>query len=201
MNTWSSKPVAALSSIVLLSACDVADTGTSLLASITPPHDAALPAVPLTQALMMRGNVTLVPPSGYCIDAESLSQSFALMARCDTLGAATGGAGAPIGVLTVSFARSAKNANLPTPQEITAETGLDAPESTRQGETSVVFKTKGSAPSPDLSPTHWRSVSMVGDYTMGAALFGQAGHRAVSSEGADVLEDMIKRTSAKSNAT
>lgn len=201
MITWSSKPIAALSTIALLSACDVADTGASLLESITPPQDATLPAVPLTQAKMMRGNVTLVPPIGYCIDAESLSQSFALMARCDTLGAATGGASAPLGVITVSLVRNAKNAALPTPQEITTATGLGAPEDTRQGESSVIFKTKGSTPSPDLSPIQWRSVSRVGDYTMGAALFGQEGRRAVSSEGADVLEEMIKRTSGKSSAT
>jgi hypothetical protein len=199
MNTWNSKPIAALSIIVLLSACDVTDTGTSLLANITPPADAALPAVPLTQALMMRGNVTLVPPNGYCIDAESLSQSFALMARCDTLGAATGGAGAPTGVLTVSLTRSKKNADLPTPQEVTTATGLGTPENTRTKDSSVVFKTTGSAPSPDLSPEHWRSVSKIGNYIMGAALFGPKDRRAVSPEGADLLEEMIKRTMAKTN--
>jgi hypothetical protein len=201
MNTWNSKPIAALSIIVLLSACDGTDTGTSLLANITPPADAALPAVPLTQALMMRGNVTLVPPNGYCIDAESLSQSFALMARCDTLGAATGGAGAPTGVLTVSLTRSKKNADLPTPQEVTTATSLGTPENTRGNDSSVVFKTTGSAPSPDLSPEHWRSVSKIGNYIMGAALFGPKDRRAVSPEGADLLEEMIKRTMAKTNAT
>lgn len=201
MITWTSKFIAALSTIVLLSACDIPDTGAELLASIAPAEDAALPAIPLVQALMMRGKVTLVPPIGYCIDAESLSQSFALMARCDTLGAATGGNGAPVGVLTVSLTRSAKNAAVPTPQEIATATGLGTPENAREGEFSVIFRTTGSVPSPDLSPIHWRSVSKVGNFTMGAALFGPEGRRAVSPEGSDVLEEMIKRTTDKTNAS
>jgi hypothetical protein len=193
MTTWSSKPLIALSIIGLLSACDTADTGKGLAQR----KDAA---APLTQALMMRGKITLVPPSGYCIDAKSLSQSFALMARCDTLGAATGGRGQPTGVLTVSFARSTKNATLPTAQEIATAAGLGVPENTREGEASVVFKTTGHAPASDLSPKHWRSISEIGEYTMSAALFGQKDQRAVSPEGASILEDMIKRTTDKTNA-
>lgn len=190
MTTWSSKPLSALSIIGLLSACNTVDTGNIFAPAVAP----------LTQALMMRGKITLVPPSGYCIDAKSLSQSFALMARCDTLGAATGGRGQPTGVLTVSFARSAKNATLPTAQEIATATGMNMPENTREGEASVVFKTTGRAPTSDLSPKHWRSISKVGEYTMSAALFGQKGQRAVSPEGASILEDMIKRTTDKTNA-
>jgi hypothetical protein len=185
----------------MLSACEGMDTGTGLLASLASPDDAALPAVPLTQASMMRGNVTLVPPSGYCIDADSLTQSFALMARCDALGAATGGFGAPAGILTVSLSRSVKNAPLPTAQEIATSTGLSDPQNVQQADASVVFKTSGTAPAPNLSSQHWRSVAQVDHYTMGAALFGQKGQRAVSNEGASVLQDLIKRTTDTTNAS
>ncbi|WP_298859250.1 hypothetical protein [uncultured Sulfitobacter sp.] len=200
MTIWISKPLIALGFISTLGACEAMDKGNTLLAGLAPPEDAALPAVPLTQALMMRGNVTLVPPSGYCIDPESLSQSFALMARCDNLGAATGGEGAPTGVLTVSLTRNVLNPILPTAQEVATAAGVGAPEDARSNDDSIVFRTKGIAPSPDLSPTHWRSIAKVGKYTMGAALFGPAGRRAVSSEGAAVLEEMIKRTTNKTNA-
>lgn len=149
---------------------------------------------------MMRGNVTLVPPSGYCIDPESLSQSFALMARCDILGAATGGEGAPLGVLFVSLAHNVVSPALPTAQDMATAAGVTAPENTRQTNTSVIFRTKGKPPSEDLSPTHWRSVATVGEFTIGASLFGPEGRRAVSTEGASVLEEMIKRTTAKTSA-
>tara|TARA_B110000879_G_scaffold209020_1_gene295797 strand:- start:437 stop:994 length:558 start_codon:yes stop_codon:yes gene_type:complete len=183
----------------MLGACDAVDQGTTLLAGIAPPEDAALPAVPLTQALMMRGNVTLVPPTGYCVDPENLSQSFALMARCDNMGAATGGEGSPAGVLTVSLARNGLNPKIPTAEEVAAAAGVSAPEKARQTDTSVIFRTKGTAPSSDLSPTHWRSVSKVGKFTMGASLFGPEGRRAITDEGATLLEEMIKRTTDKTN--
>lgn len=201
MTIWTSKPLVALGFVSLLGACDAVDTDGGLLAGLTPPEDAALPAVPLTRAMMMRGNVTLVPPSGYCIDPESLSQSFALMARCDNMGAAAGGEGAPAGVLSVSLARNVLNPTLPTAQEVAIAATVTPPEDTREIENSVIFRTKGAAPSAELSPTHWRSISKIGKYTMAASLFGPEGRRAVSSEGADVLADMIKRTTAKTNAS
>lgn len=200
MITWTSKTTIACAFASVLGACDAVDTDSTLLAGLTPPEDAALPAVPLTQALMMRGNVALVPPTGYCIDPESLSQSFALMARCDNMGAATGGEGAPAGVLTVSFARNILNPSPPTAQDIAAASGVSAPEEIRKTETSVVFRTTGKAPSSELSPTHWRSVSTVGGFTMGASLYGPKGRRVVSGEGADLLQEMIKRTTDKTKS-
>lgn len=200
MTTWTSKHLIALGLASVLGACEAMDTGTTLLAGLAPPEDAALPAVPLTQAMMMRGGVTLVPPSGYCIDPESLSHNFALMARCDNMGAATGGEGAPAGVLTVSLTRNVLNPILPTAQEVATAAGVGPPEDARQSDNGIVFRTKGVAPSPDLSPTHWRSIAKVGKFTMGAALFGPEGRRAVSPEGASLLEEMIKSTTNKTNA-
>jgi len=201
MTTWTSKPIAALGIVVMLGACDAVDQSGGLLAGLAPPGDAALPPVPLTQAMMMQGKVALVPPGGYCIDPESLTQNFALMARCDALGAPEGGYGAPIGVLTVSFARD-RDAKSPVPsaQEIADATGLGSPLSTRSHTGSVIFQTTGPPPVADLSPLHWRSVSRVGGYTMGAALFGPADRRAVSEEGAEFLTEMIRRTTEKTNA-
>lgn len=200
MIIWTSKTLGALGILAMLGACDSTATGGGLFAGLVPPQDAALPAIPLRQAMMMRGAVTLVPPPGYCIDPESLSQSFALMARCDNLGAPTGGTGAPVGVLTVSLARSGPDTALPPAAQLAAAAGLAPPAQTRQSPTSVIFQTTGTAPSGGLSPTHWRSFAKVGRFTMGAALFGPDGRRAVSDEGADVLEDMIRLTTEKTKA-
>jgi hypothetical protein len=200
MTTWISKPLAALGIFVMLGACDTVGPAAPLLAGLKPPSEAALPIVPLRQAQMMRGKVTLVPPAGYCIDPESLGENFALMARCDALGAATGGSGAPVGVLTVSFARVGKSLAMPTAQEIAASTGLGQPRSASSYSTGVVFKTTGKPPAAGLSPHHWRSVTRVGGYTMGAALFGPQDRRAVSEEGAELLREMIGLTTARTKA-
>lgn len=200
MTTWSSKrALAALALLAALGACEGGGTNT-LLAGLSPPQDTALPAVPLTKALMMRGNVTLLPPRGYCIDPGTLSQSFALMARCDTLGAPTSGQGAPAGVMTVSFVRAGGDTSLPSALEVTSAAGLSAPSEERTSAASRVFKTTGSPPSSDLSPQHWRAIAQIGAFTMGAALFGPEGRRAVSAEGAEVLEEMIARTTQQTRA-
>jgi hypothetical protein len=78
--------------------------------------------------------------------------------------------------------------------------GVGEPSQIRRATTSVIFRATGEAPARDLSPTHWRSVTLVGPYMMGASLFGPEGRRAVSGEGADVLTDMIRRTIEKTNA-
>ena len=201
MNTWSSKHLRALSIILLLGACDVIDSENGLLANLTPPEDVALPPVPLTQAMMMHGKVTLLPPRGYCIDPNSLTQSFALMARCDKLGAGHQGSGVPVGVLSVSLARSAKDTAIPTAQEIATAAGLTEPKNVRQGNNTAVFKTTGNAPLTDLSSAHWRSITQLNGFTISAALYGPKGRRAVSPEGVSILTDMIKRTTSKTNAS
>lgn len=198
MIIWICRGAAALSLVGLLGACDALDPDGTLSEALASPADAA---APLKQARMMQGKVTLVPPGGYCIDPDSLSQSFALMARCDALGAAAGGSGAPIGVMTVSFARTVNNAPAPTAQEFAAAAGLDAPASTHTSASGVIFKTRSAPPADDLSPDHWRGVSKIGDFTMSAALFGPEGRRAVSDEGADFLGEMMQRTIDKTNAS
>lgn len=201
MTIWISKPLAALSIFVMLGACEGMDTKAGLLASLAPPADAALPTVPLTQALMMRGKMALVPPRGYCIDPDSLTQSFALMARCDTLGAANGGTGAPAGILTVSLSPGVQGAVLPSAQDIATASGLSDLKYVQQSDIHVLFQASGAAPSSDLSTQHWRTAAQVGGFTMGAALYGPEGRRAISAEGASLLRDLIKRSIEKTNAS
>ncbi|QUJ76370.1 hypothetical protein KDD17_15990 [Sulfitobacter albidus] len=121
MTTWISR-VAALVLCGALAGCDALPDASGVLSGI-----AGDQAPPLTQAKMMRGAVTLVPPTGFCIDPKTLNESFALMARCDTLGATTGSRGAPLGLMSVSFTRTGADAPLPTPQDIASATGTSAP--------------------------------------------------------------------------
>lgn len=198
---WPRKQLAALAVVATLGGCAEGEGPASLLAGLAPPEDVVVPGIPLTQAMMMRGKVTLIPPGGYCIDPDSLTQNFALMGRCDVMGADTKNTGVPAGVMTVSIARSAKSAPLPNPAEISTASGLGAAQDARTGDASIVFKTTGPPPSADMSSTHWRGIAKLNRFTIGAALYGPEGRRAVSGEGAGLIEDMLKRTAAKTNAS
>ena len=68
------------------------------------------PIVPLLNAQMASGTGTRVPPSGYCIEPSSLTPKFAAIARYDLLEAKNSALDKPIGLLTVSVAKSRANA-------------------------------------------------------------------------------------------
>ncbi|MEQ6249696.1 hypothetical protein ABMC89_12455 [Sulfitobacter sp. HNIBRBA3233] len=197
MTTWISRVGAALLCCAGLAACEGVDGSGGFLDALATSGATKPARPPLTQAVMMRGGVTLVPPAGFCIDPYSLRQDFALMARCDTLGANTGGRGAPLGLMTASFTRSAAGAALPSASDYAKAAGLAAPERQRDAADHTVFATRGTPPTPELSDLHWRAVARLGTYTMGVALFGAEGKRALSIEGAGLVEDLIARTRSK----
>ena len=79
MNTWSFRAALFALFASLLASCDGAE---NLFEGVLADRkNTALP-----QATLAFGAVKLIPPEGYCIDAGNLSNDFAIMARCDTLG-------------------------------------------------------------------------------------------------------------------
>ena len=80
MTIWNFSRFAAISALAFLAGCK---TTNSL-------SFAAAPTSKVTQAKLAEGAVTLVTPYGYCLDERSVrtrnAESFALIARCDTLG-------------------------------------------------------------------------------------------------------------------
>lgn len=198
MTIWTSKGAAALLGSLVLAGCDAAPTGQGLLAGLLSPGSDTVDRPPLTQALMMQGAITLVPPTGFCIDPNSLNQSFALLARCDTLGAATGDRGAPLGIMTVSLTPRGTETPLPTAADVATASDTSDPDHIRDRQDHIIFATEGQPPLPQMDERHWRAIAKVGGYTMGVALFGPKEKRAVSVEGAGLLEELIQRTQAKS---
>ncbi|UWR22298.1 hypothetical protein [Sulfitobacter sp. S190] len=148
----------------------------------------------------MGGDIALVPPDGFCIDPQTLRQEFALLARCDVLGAPTGAAGAPLGVMTLSLTRVGRNARQPTPLEISAAAGVSAPADVVTKGDVVLYKTRGTPPVDGMDTAHWRALSQVGTVVMGAAFYGPTNGRAVSAEGALMIRRMFAATAAKSAA-
>ena len=136
----------------------------------------------------------LVPPHGYCIDHRSLKSKFALMARCDAIAKDAGTGGAPVGIIAVSVAPLTDGAGLPAPGDVAAVANLENVRDVRQADGQVSFRADGAAPGPGFGQTHWRSVARVGSVSLGVSLHGPDNGRAVSSEGRDILNELISRT-------
>lgn len=191
MTTWTSK-AAALCAALLLAGCEEG-AGLAGLPKIN-----LLPNIggkaPATEARMLGGALTLVAPDGYCVDPKTKRAAFVLLARCDILVEGSDSAGAPIGLISVSIAPPAAGGTLPTAAQITKTKGLGAPSRVREDNDKVVFRTSGPAPGEGLDSVHWRSAALVGDQVLGIALFGPENGRAVSSEGAIIIDSLIERT-------
>ena len=192
MNTWICKTTVAALALSLLAACEEGQGGAFLQGLDT---GAAPPkAIALSQANMAFGAVTLVAPNGFCIDKTSLRQNFALMSRCEALGAPSAGANAPVGILTASF--SAASATIPSPSETAAAFGLNTVTDPVVSDRSVTFRANGRAPAKGLSETHWRGTARVGSQMMGLALHGPSGGRAIGAEGRAILDQLISSLAA-----
>lgn len=191
MTIWTSKAGIALAGLLGLGAC-----GDAALPSFGGLTGGGAP-VALSQSFMADRAFTLVPPQGFCIDKASLKQRFALMARCDTLGAPSQAAAAPLGVLTVSVTPGGTDA-LPTPEQTADALRLARVTAAQGSDTTVTFRAEGAPPLADLDVAHWRGTWQVNGQLVSLALFGPKGGRAVSSEGREVLLGLIARSASAS---
>lgn len=165
---------------------------------------AAAPKEQITRASLAAGNVQLVAPFGYCIDERSVrvraTESFAMLARCDTLGARGFFSAQDLAVITVT-AVNADTASQPTAKELAASTSPA---------TVLELKTRGGLPFARLtgnthevdgaSPEHWRSAFVVNGQLVGLALYANDESLALTDEGALVLSELATQT-RKASAT
>lgn len=186
MITWSCKSALTALTLTSLAACE---NGQGVAFLQKPDGKATTKAMAMPQAKMAFGAVTLAAPEGFCIDRTSLKQNFALMTRCESLGAPEAAANAPAGILTASF--SSASATVPTPSETAAALRLATVTDPVTKDRSVTFRASGPAPAEGLSETHWRGTARVGSQMISLALFGPKGGRAIGAEGRKILDRMI----------
>ena len=60
----------------------------------------------------------------------------------------------------------------------------------------LTFRAEGTPPANGLDVTHWRAVARVKDQMLGIALYGPQDARAVSEEGRDILNSLVRRSRA-----
>lgn len=193
MNTWNCKgPLAALA-LTFLAGCEGGLRG-SLLESLESLEGLTGGGrdVALSEARMASGEVTLVPPPGFCIDKRSLKQQFALIARCDTLGVPSAAGDAPIGVITASFTPWVEGVPLPSPAETADALMLQTINDPIVDGDSVTFRATTTKPFAGAASAHWRGTARVGGQIMGLALYAPNDGRALNSEGRALLAAVIR---------
>lgn len=195
MITWSFKPLA-LALALVVTGCG--EDGAML--SFLEPADAApekeVANSGLKSAPMLRGVIELTPPKGFCIDRRSLKRNFALLARCDVLGAPDT-AGGPDGIVTVSLVRRAGEADLDTTLIALAPEASVIERDSSDGLALALMD----GPTPDgTAARHWRGVAQIGPVVMGLAAYGSDNDAEESARRAGVLRDLVAQTRAASGA-
>ena len=141
---------------------------------------------------MLQG-VSANAPEGYCFDGASLTEQFALLARCDTLGMQGTVADAPLAVITMTLAKVAEE-SLPMPKALVSaeETLIEAQSRDRL----QLAKIDGSPPLEGLSGMYWRGAGQVGtDLLMGLALYQSDREDDLGGTAPELLEQTYTRTS------
>lgn len=189
MTTWTSKFVPAFLGLLLLVGC----TEELGFAAIGPK-----PSETMTQVALAEGRVNLSAPGGFCVSPRSVKDtktgSFAMLARCDTLGASDRAMFQSLAILTATT----------TPQEGSAAPSLEglsksvAPaqitaKTTRDSIPMIRVKTQEPV-AEGLSPEHWRTALVINDQLVAFALYAPEGSQALKEDGADLLADLSTRT-------
>lgn len=156
------------------------------------------PSNALRAVSMVGGDVVLAAPAGYCIDKGSLRSSFALIARCDTLGSGRKAAGKPLVLITAALVPQEDESAAPKSQDLAAvfdaENVLQAVD--RKGV--ALVQTNSATGLDGMSKRHWRGAFEVNDVLVGLALYAPEGSDAVGKSGAAILTALADRTRAQS---
>jgi len=189
MNTWTCKGLAFGLSAFALAGCE---GGLTLPAGLTTSNKAPV----LRMADLGRGAVTLVPPQGYCVDPKSLRQQFALMARCDTLGDASGD-GLPLALIT------ATTVTAPDTVQVTAAdlgSGTETVLKQQDRDALTLVQVQGDPPRPELRDVYWRTASRVGNQIVGLTIYEVESGSSLGDLAPELLAQTMQRTQDQSIA-
>lgn len=145
-------------------------------------------APPLTSAALARGEVLLVAPSGFCIDRRSLGDSFALMARCDTLGSRNTFK-APLAVITATtIAVEGDDAIVVT------DTKQEKVLAREERGDITLLRVHGRPPTDQMRDVYWRGAGLIGNHIVGLAVYEAEGGDELEKIAPKLLEQTLKRS-------
>ncbi|WP_299618681.1 hypothetical protein [uncultured Tateyamaria sp.] len=186
MITWTSKGLAIAACLALAGCDDLSNLNLNL------PGQTA----PLGFAELAGGAVTIVPPTGFCVDPRSLRQNFALMARCDVLGG-EGGAGLPAAVITATSVATRAGATI-TPAQ--AGAGSETVLERRDAPILSMIRVEGAPPIADARSVYWRGAGQIGDHTIGLAIYQGSNTPTLGGLAPELLVQTMQRSQNRSVA-
>lgn len=183
-----------------LAGCDTTGAGNALsfLDTGEGPQNLAV-----NRAAVAGGDVTILGPDGYCVDASTLRSNtttgFAALASCNIL---SGGQTGPIvepGLVTVTVQPAGDET--PTMDALAAALGTELLSQKELSAVSVGQMATGGETAFDGSDTrHWRGVFVLHGYVVGLALYAPEGSPLVGNQGAAFLNTVSSRIRANSTA-
>ena len=205
MSTWTSKGLCA----ALLAGATFALAGCEEgagLPFVPPGGGSGLtlgPAAPPSTLTLAGGEVTLAAPSGYCFDKRSVKRTarggFAVLARCDTLGAKGSFAGYDLALITVAVMPRAAEAKALTPEAVARTAGpVKVLDRRSVGRVALVRLADGPHEMEGVARVHWRAAFSASGHLVGLGLYAPEGSSVLESQGRLLLEEMAEKTRAAS---
>ncbi len=147
----------------------------------------------LAAAELADGALTLVPPSGFCVDKGSLRRSFSVVARCDSLGARRSVADAPLGMIVVSVAEPPdRDLDLADALANLIPAGAQVLDR-RNSDMLALLLLHG--PVPDgADQRYWRGLARIGPHLLGFTAYAPTGGELAGASGGRVLEALVRQT-------
>ena len=189
MNTWIFRRFGLIALLLGLAACS--DEGGFSLLSQGRLFESQPAAPPLARANLGGGILTLVPPEGFCVDPSTLQDRFALMARCDALGASDGFSGQPRVLITASLAPPTDDTMMSAAD---LRTGDERITSQQERDGLTLVQLDGTAPIRDMARTYWRAAAKADGVLLGLALYTLEDAEPPGAQAVDLLVEVAEKS-------
>lgn len=153
---------------------------------------------PLTRIALSDNGVTVYAPPGYCIDRRSLRRSsegdFAVLARCDTVGATGDYLAYDLAIVTITTRIAAEGAAAPTPTALAGLSPAHRMLSQINARGVAIVRLEGEdSEIGGVSTIHWRAAFNENGHIVGLALYAPEGSPLLGRAGQSMLRKLAER--------
>ncbi|MCR8549056.1 dihydroxy-acid dehydratase [Salipiger sp. P9] len=153
---------------------------------------------PLARADLVRGDVVVAGPEGYCVDPVTLARragrDFAVIASCNILSGGKAGMFVEPMIMTVTVGGIDSAAALPAPSALALQAGQELiGGSTRDGLVAAQLAGGGTEVLEDGDPRYWRGAFLHNGRMIGLALYAPRGSFLAGADGREMLRAVQTR--------